>query len=82
MDVAHDNLIKDKKFVLEALKINSIILEVIDESLMKDPDVIATIDSIDKKKMTTVFIYKINIKKSKIPKTLKLPKYVYPQIPN
>ena len=31
--------------------------------------------------MTTVYIYKINIKKSKIPKTLKLPKYVYPKYP-
>ena len=50
LDVAHDNLIKDKTFVLEALKINSFILEVIDESLMKDPDVIASMDLIDKKK--------------------------------
>ena len=50
LDVAHDNLIKDKTFVLEALKINSLILEVIDESLMKDPDVIASMDLIDKKK--------------------------------
>ena len=31
--------------------------------------------------MTTVYIYKINIKKSKIPKTLKLPKHVYHQYP-
>lgn len=31
--------------------------------------------------MTTVYVYKINLKKSKIPKTLKLPKYVYPQYP-
>ena len=31
--------------------------------------------------MTSVFIYKINIKKSEIPKTLKLPKYVYPKYP-
>ncbi len=28
-----------------------------------------------------IFVYKINLKKSKIPKTLKLPKYVYPQFP-
>ena len=31
--------------------------------------------------MTIVYIYKINTKKSKIPKTLKLPKYVYPHYP-
>ena len=31
--------------------------------------------------MITVYIYKINIKKSKIPKTLKLPKHVYHQFP-
>jgi len=31
--------------------------------------------------MTDIFIYKINIKKSEIPKTLKLPKHVYPQFP-
>ena len=31
--------------------------------------------------MTTVYIYKINTKKSKIPKTLKLPKHVYHQYP-
>ena len=50
LDDAHDNLIKDKTFVLEALKINSFILEVIDESFMKDPDIIASIDLMDKKK--------------------------------
>ena len=31
--------------------------------------------------MTDIFIYKINIKKSEIPKTLKLPKHVFPQYP-
>ena len=31
--------------------------------------------------MTIVYVYKINLKKSKIPKTLKLPKYVYPKYP-
>ena len=31
--------------------------------------------------MTNIFIYKINIKKSEIPRTLKLPNHVYPQYP-
>ena len=31
--------------------------------------------------MTNIYIYKINIKKSKIPRTLKLPNHVYPQYP-